>query len=58
MRKWALAGLVVCLLAGGVAGWLTLPDWYATWMPERVGRVTFPLDHENAVGEGAETFMV
>jgi len=54
MRKWALVAVAACLLAAGVAGWLTLPDWYATWMPEQVGRATFPLDHENALGEGAE----
>jgi len=52
-RLLVVVTLLAVAIGGGVAAWLTLPQWYPGWMPSQVGRAAFPLAHTAVIREAA-----
>jgi soluble lytic murein transglycosylase len=46
--------VLVVLVVGLLAAWLTISDWYRTWMPSSVGRLGFPLHYVQDIRSAAQ----
>jgi soluble lytic murein transglycosylase len=46
--------LLAVIVVGLLAAWLTISDWYRTWMPSSVGRLGFPLHYAEDIRSAAQ----
>jgi len=46
--------VLAVLVIGMLAAWLTISDWYRTWMPSGVGRLGYPLHYVQDIRSAAQ----